>query len=653
MAAPPLKSSDIYNVIIGTAGHIDHGKSTLVKRLTGIDPDRLPEEKEREMTIDLGFAPFTLKTGQRVGIIDVPGHERFIKNMVAGATSIDLVLLVVAGDEGPNIQTREHVSIMQLLGLKRGILVITKADKADPDFVELVKDDLQKLVHGTFLEGAPMIAVSAFTGQGIDLLVETINSIVLSMPTHETQGVFRMPIQRIFSAKGFGTIITGVPISGQAKIGDTLEILPLGRRGRVRALQAYKAEVQEIRAGHSSAVNITDIAHEEVQRGMVACTPGYFKASLFVEARFKYVPDIPRPLRNLMPVKFHAGTKEADGRIVLLDKKELAPGEECYVQFRLDEPVVVATGDPFIVRLQTPMYTIGGGRVLEASDGKIKRFKDEILMKLVEKEAAISDQHAAVEVVLKQQGDRAVTLADLSVATQQPPAAIEPAVKQFEAAGKLVKFDGNRFMHADAFEGTMQRLKGMINQFHVKHPLRAGWDMLVFRTESKLGEDVFRRASEELVKRGVLAIENNKARAASFSVRLSREDADAAAEVERLVRETAFNTPRLDEIHGRFKYNKERIDRVLGLLVDKGAIVQLKDGVLFHRDTVEEAKRVIAEAIRRQGAIEAAQVRDLIGTTRKYVIPLLEYLDDVGFTVRVENKRVLKNEPDSGRRPIR
>ncbi|HYE97553.1 MAG TPA: selenocysteine-specific translation elongation factor, partial [Planctomycetota bacterium] len=244
--AAQLRSADIYNVILGTAGHIDHGKSTLVKRLTGIDPDRLPEEKEREMTIDLGFAPFVLKTGQRVGIIDVPGHERFIKNMVAGATSIDLVMLVVAADESINVQTREHVTIMSLLGLKRGIIVLTKADKADPDFRALVADEVRQLVAGTFLEKAPVHAVSALTGEGIDGLVETINRMVADTPPHDVSGVFRMPVQRVFSVKGFGTVITGVPMSGTAKIGDVLEILPGSRQGRIRSLQAYKADVGEI-----------------------------------------------------------------------------------------------------------------------------------------------------------------------------------------------------------------------------------------------------------------------------------------------------------------------------------------------------------------------------------------------------------------------
>jgi selenocysteine-specific elongation factor len=641
--AQQLKSSDIYNVIIGTAGHIDHGKSTLVKRLTGIDPDRLPEEKEREMTIDLGFAPFLLKNGQRVGIIDVPGHERFIKNMVAGATSIDIVLLIVAADESINIQTREHVTIMSLLGLKRGIIVLTKADKADSDMRALVADEVKGLVQGTFLEKAPVLPVSALTGEGIDALVGLLNAMVAETPPHDVSGVFRMPIQRIFSAKGFGTVITGVPMSGRAKIGDTLEVIPLGKGGRVRSLQAYKSEVQEIRAGHSSAINLSDVSHEEVRRGMVAATPGYFKASRYVEARFRYVPDKPRVLRNLSPTKLHAGTAECDGHIVLLDKKELSPGEEGYVQFRLDEPIVVAAGDPYIARLQTPMYTIGGGRILDASDQKLKRLKDEITLKLVEKEQTLSSETSSLEFALKTAGRKTLNLQEISVAAKMPPQACEEGLKAIEA--KLVRFEPNRFMHQAAFEGTMDHVAVQVENFHIRNPLRAGIEYLVLKNESKLEVPLFERALQALVEKGTLVHEAEKVRRASFQVKLSREDAECAVDVERLIRDTRFNTPRTDEIYSRFpRYNKERVDRVLGLLVDNGSVAKLKDEILLHKETVKEAIDIITRAIREKGPIEAAQFRDLVGTTRKYVIPLLEHLDDLGVTQRVENKRVLRKK---------
>jgi selenocysteine-specific elongation factor len=641
--AHALKSTDIYNVILGTAGHIDHGKSTLVKRLTGIDPDRLPEEKEREMTIDLGFAPFTLKNGQKVGIIDVPGHERFIKNMVAGATSIDIVLLIVAADESINIQTREHVSIMTLLGLKRGIIVLTKADKADADMRGLVAEEVKSLVRGTFLESAPVHAVSALTGEGMDAFVETINRLVGETPPHDVTGVFRMPIQRIFSAKGFGTVITGVPMSGKARTGDTLEVIPLGKTGRVRSLQAYKADVPEIRAGHSSAINLSDVAHEEVRRGMVAATPGYFKSSKYVEARFRYVPDKPRTLKNLSPIKLHAGTAECDGHIVLLDKKELTPGEEGYVQFRLDEPIVVAAGDPYIARLQTPMYTIGGGRILDASDQKLKRLKDEITLKLVEKEQTLSSETSSLEFALKTAGRKTLNLQEISVAAKMPAKACEEGLKAMEA--RLVRFEPNRFMHQAAFEATMDHVAVLVENYHIRNPLRAGMETLVLKNESKLEVPLFERALKALVEKGTLAQDGDKVRRASFAIKMSREDAECAAEIERAVRETRFNTPRIEELHQKLpKYSKERIDKVLGLLVDQGTIARLKDDVLLHRDAVKEAIELITAAIRGKGPIEAAQFRDLVGTTRKYVIPLLEHLDDLGVTQRSGNQRVLRKK---------
>ncbi len=641
--AQQLKTTEIYNVIVGTAGHIDHGKSTLVKRLTGIDPDRLPEEKEREMTIDLGFAPFTLKNGQKVGIIDVPGHERFIKNMVAGATSIDIVLLIVAADESINIQTREHVTIMSLLGLKRGIIVLTKADKADADMRALVAEDVKALVQGTFLENAPVHPVSALSGEGLDALVDTINKMVAETPPHDVSGVFRMPIQRIFSAKGFGTVITGVPMTGKAKLGDTLEVIPLGKTGRVRSLQAYKAEVQEVRAGHSSAINLSDVGLEEVRRGMVAATPGYFKASRYVEARFRYVPDKPRVLKNQAPIKLHAGTAECDGHIVLLDKKELSPGEEGYVQFRLDEPIVVAAGDPYIARLQTPMYTIGGGKILDASDQKLKRLKDEITMKLVEKEQTLSSETSSLEFALKDAGRKTLNLQELSVASKMPLKACEEGLKAIEA--KLVRFDPNRFMHPAAFEGVMDHLAVLVENYHIKQPLRAGIEYLALKNEAKLEVAVFERALKALQERGTLVVEAEKVRRATFQVKLTRDDAECAAEVERVIRETRFNTPRMDEIYARFpRYSKDRVDRSLGFLVDNGSVAKLKDDILLHRESVKEAAEIITRAIQEKGSIEAAQFRDLVGTSRKYVIPLLEHLDDLGVTQRVENRRVLRKK---------
>ena len=331
----------IINVILGTAGHIDHGKSKLVERLTGLDPDRLPEEKARGLTIDLGFAPLRLKGGQQVGIIDVPGHERLIKNMVAGATGIDLVLLVVAADDGVMPQTREHLAIMHLLGLKQGIVVINKIDLVEEDLRELVKEEVRETLKGTFLEDAPVLEVSALTGAGVDELLAEIHSRVSSLEPKPSTGIFRMPIQRVFSSKGFGTVVTGVPLQGQTTTGETLEVVPLGKTGRVRGIHAYGEPTDLARAGHSSAINLTDIDYKTVARGMVVTQPGYFRGSTMFEARFHYLPSCRRALIHQSSIRLHVGTVEGLGKIYLLEKKALQPGEDAYVQFRLREPVVL------------------------------------------------------------------------------------------------------------------------------------------------------------------------------------------------------------------------------------------------------------------------------------------------------------------------
>ncbi len=646
------KSSGIYNVILGTAGHVDHGKSTLVKALTGIDPDRLPEEKAREMTIDLGFAPFTLNDGQKVGIIDVPGHERFVKNMVAGATSIDIVLLVVAADEGPNLQTREHMTIMSLLGLKRGIIVLTKIDKADPEFRALVRNEVDQLVRGTFLEGAPVCEVSALRGEGMQALIDEINKAVFATPRREVLGVFRMPIQRIFSARGFGTVITGVPVSGRAKPGDVLEILPIGKSGRIRSVQAYKKEVAEISAGHSSSVNISDVEHTAVHRGMVAATPGYFRPSTMVAGRFRYLPPQPRPLAKVVPVKLHVGTRETEGRLVLLDKKSLMPSEECYVQVRLAESVVVAAGDRFILRLQSPVYTIGGGVVLEAGDTKLRQSRDETTMKLVERERSMGEATVAAEFVLRDMGPRVVTLAHFALAAQVPESSARGAVAGFEAAGRLVRFEGGRMMHADTFAECMERVKEEVKLFHFKNPRNTGIEVVALRESVRLESELFTQARGELERRGILVVEGDKVRMVGFSIQVSRQDAQALDELEKAILGAGLAAPRVGELQERFpQYTRERIDRLLGLLVDRSAIRRFHSDMLIHETMIEEAKRRVGEALRTSGPLVAVQFKEILGLTRKYTIPLLELLDKVGFTRRVGDQRILKVPRSEGRPP--
>lgn len=647
---PATSEFAIYNVVIGTAGHIDHGKSSVVRRLTGIDPDRLPEEKEREMTIDIGFANFPLKSGERVGIIDVPGHEDFIKNMLAGATGIDIVLLVVSAVDGVMPQTVEHLRIMDMLGLKRGLIALNKCDAAEPDMADLVAEEIKDLVKGTFLDGAPILKVSAATGLGFDALYDKIDEIVRATPPREVAGVFRLPIQRIFTKKGFGTVITGVPVSGRAAKGDVIELQPLGRQGRIKALHAYGHPVGEIRAGHSSALNVSDVDHTELHRGDVAATPGYFKPTRFVEARFRfiadaatYMPEGLKVLKSFMPIKFHSGTKEAEGKIVILDRPKMHPGEEGYVQFRFDEPVVVAEGDPFIARIATPTYTIGGGRVVDVSGTKLKRFREEVVQRLEEKTLTLEDRCQFIEFVIRDMGFRFVDEAEVVVAAKAPAPQVRKVIERLEGDGKLVFSPKRKFIHADTIVRAANALAEQVADFHARNPLRAGFERLALRQESKMEDAVFELALARLVDSGRCVVENDRVRRTDFRPRMSKEEQEIAADLERIYRAGGLASPRLEEVYGMInRFPRPKIDAVVKILADQGTLVVLKDEVILHRDAVDEAKRKVAEALRAHGAMEPAKIRDVLGTTRKYMIPLLEHLDDVGLTRRVGNTRVLR-----------
>ncbi len=636
-------SAQIFNVIVGTSGHIDHGKSSLVRKLTGIDPDRLPEEKERGMTIDLGFAPCFLKNGQKVGIIDVPGHERFVKNMVAGATSIDFVMLVVAADDGVMPQTREHLSIMKLLGVRRGMVVVTKVDMVDKDMVELVVEDVKDLVKGSFLEGTPICPISVVTGDGWEPFWEELNRQIAALPTKNVEGVFRMPIQRVFSAKGFGTIVTGVPISGRVAIGDTLEILPHERKGRIRGLQAYHNDVEEIKAGHSSAINIADVRPENVVRGNVVVTPGYFRPGTMVNARFKYLAESHGPLKDQMPVRLHVGTAEILGTVVLLDRKEYAPGDEGFVQIRLEELVVCAPGDAYVLRIQSPMITIGGGRVVSLGNEKLRRMRPEVTEALAEEEKSLPDPKAWVEFLVKQGLTEPITPQAIDVATALTRPHVDAALAALKAAGSVVVLpDGDRLLHRAGVDAAIEKLRQCLSRFHNENLLRVGPDKHGLRNVAGLDPQVFELGLEEGLKQKRVAEENGLYRLPERQMKLSSEVQKLAGRIEAILKETRFVTPRPDELQQQTSARQEDVNKVIRLLTEMGTLVKAAEDVYFHKDCVEEAKELVVKQIREHGEVVSAAFRDQIGTTRKYIIPLLEHFDAIGLTVRDGNRRVLK-----------
>ena len=634
----------IHNVVIGTAGHIDHGKTTLVEKLTGINPDRLPEEKERGMTIDLGFSRFALPSGQRVGIVDVPGHERFVKNMVAGATGIDAVLLVVAADDGVMPQTREHLEIMGLLDLRHGLIALTKIDLVDRDLRDLVVEDVRQTVKGTFLEKASIVPVSSATGEGINGLRAELSRLASSIEPREATGVFRMPIQRVFSAKGFGTVVTGIPVSGRAAIGDTLEVVPLGATGRVRGIHAYGEATDLSRAGHSSALNLSDLDYKEVHRGMVLAQPDYFQATSMVEARFHHLKRALRPLQHLSEIRFHTGTAEILGRIHLLEQKTLAPGESALVQFRLEEPVVVAPGDRFVARLHSPMETLGGGEVLDSSRHRLKSGKSFVIEGLLKKEEALSSRRLQIVNALSAGGFTVVSEKDVAMASGMSQEEARTLVAELAAESTLVPSSrGGLWMLRARFDEAIARSRKEAESFFAKNPRRLLMERVHLRGALKAHDAFFQDLLAALDRDGIArTVRGEFLEWTGHKPRLSPKEQSARDELVKALGASPLMPPSPREAAQARGIDDATARAVTELLVEEGEIVKIAEDVYFHRDALEEARRRLRQLLEKEGSMTASSAKTVLASSRKYVIPLLEHFDREGFTMRHGDVRQLR-----------
>jgi len=635
---------EIQPIVIGTAGHIDHGKSTLVNALTGIDPDRWAEEKERGMTIDLGFAPLELPDGRKVGIVDVPGHERFIRNMVAGATGIDLVILVVAADDGVMPQTREHLAIMELLGVGRGFVALTKVDVVEDEMVELAEEDVIETMAGTFLEGAPILHVSAITGQGMPELKDLLVTLAAEITPRPADGVFRMPIQRVFSAKGFGTIVTGIPVSGAAKVGDAVEVLPSAQKGKIRGIQAYHESWDSARAGHSSALNIADIDHHQVQRGDVVATPGFFTPQSMVGAHLRALTTADRPIVNRMPVRVHTGTADAVGEVVLLDADEIAPGEEGLVQFRMEHPLVCAPGDRFVLRLVSPVVTLGGGTILEESRYRLKRFKRFVLDELERQATSLGSVSALLEATLARAPDRWETLDALSRILKRPRAETETLLGELAAEGKAVAMGiGNRWIHAETLGLCVANMREAIETWFQENPMRSKMDVrdlrrVVTLDSGLLGVLLDREAEEGRLRQeagGLIAM-------AGREVELDEETKRVRDGLVAQLDEARFQPPSLDDLATQLGVGRDVIDSVIQLCVDDDSVVHVSGDLFIAGSVVEEARASVVANCEKNDGLEIPELRDALQTTRKFLIPILEHFDSEGLTMRQAGRRVLK-----------
>lgn len=627
------------HVVVGTAGHIDHGKSALVRALTGTDPDRLKEEKERGMTTDLGFAFL----GDNITIIDVPGHERFVRHMLAGASTIDLVLLVVAADDGVMPQTREHFEICKLMGIRKGLVVINKADLVDAEMLELVRQEVVALVQGSFLEGAPVLVVSALTGQGVPELREAIVEMAGRVEPKPDRGVFRMPIDRCFSLRGFGTVVAGTILSGQVRVGDRLELLPAQVEVRVRGIQKHNRPADSAGLGERAALNLQGVERETVTRGWVLATPGYYQPMTRFNAWLYLLKQDTRPLRNLTRLKLHIGTAEKMCRIVLLDQKELLPGQEAYVQCRVEEPVVCDWNDHFVIRTFAPQQTIGGGVVLETNSDKEKRFDEAVIQRL--RALRSGEVGSVLEQYLIKAGLEPKTLSqacrDLALAEAEATKMLEVLVR----TGRVRRFHLEAkewLVHEQSFARAVAAIESFLADFHRQNPFRLGLRRPELRVKAGLPTVLYEVALAHLVSTGRVAVEAERIRLAEHRLQLSPTEQKHFDRLSNTFREAGLQAPSLAEELAMLE--KRTAERVRAALLETGTLVDLGESVVLHRDTIRAAEEKMRHLFSRKPELTASEIRQELGTTRKYLIPLLNYFDSRGITQRKGEVRILKQK---------
>ena len=667
------------DVIVGTAGHIDHGKSALVLALTGTDPDRLAEEKRRGITIDLGFAHLDLGDGVRVGFVDVPGHERFVRNMLAGASGIDLVMLVIAADESIKPQTREHFEICKLLGVRRGLIALTKRDLVDSDLLETVRLEVREFVAGSFLEGAPVVAVSARTGEGLDELKAELKRLSLETEARPLDFPFRLPIDRAFVIKGFGTVVTGTLVAGRIEKEAEVELFPVRRRVRVRGIEVHNQPAREAQAGQRTALNLAGIEAREITRGMVLAVPGLFEPSGRLDCAL-FLLGSARPLKNRSRVHFHSGTAETLGEVVLVEGREISPGERVYIQLRLAEPGLYLPGDRFIVRQFSPVTTIGGGVVLDNQPPKHRAGDRAVIALLAGLERG--GPEARLELLVREAGE--ATVAALTARTGWPQEEVLRRV--LPSSGPLV--ESHRLVtagqppalivHAEYFNAVAAGIVAALERFHAQNPLVAGLakEDLRGRVASRSGSAplagpagsspraaraaqavppspsasraaalpsaaLFNAVLQALTAQGKIESEGEMVRLAGHGVRLSAEESAAKESISRAFEQAGLAVPAAAEVLGKLPLDKARAEKIFQILLREKVLVKISEGLVFHRSALERLRRLLATRKAQSERIDVPAFKELAGITRKYAIPLLEYLDRERVTRRQGDVRII------------
>lgn len=633
------------NIIIGTAGHIDHGKTTLIKALTGRNTDRWEEEQRRGITIDLGFTYFDLPGGDRAGIIDVPGHEKFINNMVAGVVGMDLVLLVIAADEGIMPQTREHVDILHLLGIEKSIIVLNKCDLVDEEWLELVEEEVREELAGTFLEHAPVAKVSAATGQGLEELIQIIEKMTEDdLTPKDIHTIPRLPVDRVFTLSGFGTIITGTLVSGTIHKEDTLEMYPVGKECKIRSIQVHGTDRDVCYAGQRVAINLSNVKKKEIARGCVLAPKNSMKNTDLLDVKLNVLDSSMRVLTNHSRLHFFTGTSEILCRAVLLDKEEIGPGESGYVQLRLEEEIAVRRGDKFVVRFYSPMETIGGGVILEPNPGVKKRFHQDVIDELKRKESgSVAD---VIELHIREHGKTLITLAELAKMTALSEQEIKEAAEELKSQGQIQEFQLKKdtwFWHADSRRAATEEILAALTAYETKYPYRYGMKKAEVQGIyfQKIRPNLFDRIIEFLEEEGCVKREGEFLCTPDYQVRKDGVFDQVSSVLLDTFKKARFDFVRYSEI-SLPKVERETGDDILNILLVERSVVKVTEDMYTLKDYMEEARLAISAHLADDPVITIAQVRDMFQTSRKSAKPILEYMDSIKVTKKTgaESERV-------------
>ena len=635
------------HIIIGTAGHIDHGKTTLIKALTGRNTDRLKEEQKRGISIDLGFTYFDLPSGKRAGIIDVPGHEKFIKNMLAGVMGMDMVLLVVAADEGIMPQTVEHLSILNLLGIKKGFVVLTKVDLVDEDWLGLVEEEVSEEIKGTFLENSPIIKVSSTKRSGIEHVINLIDNYINEIEDRAISDMPRLPVDRVFTISGFGTVITGTLLSGTLEVGDEIQIYPGNITARIRTLQVHDKDTLVAYAGQRVAANLAGIKKEQTNRGDVLAPVDQMRPTRILDVKIKLLDKIDIDIKTRTRLRLYIGTKELFCRLVLLDREVIKPGEESYAQLRLEEEIVAKREDRFIIRFYSPMFTIGGGMVLEPNPVKKKTIDVDAIEELKIKEQG--NQVDIIERIIKDKSNEFLTIKELASITSILENRLLEEIDKLNSKNKVQLFNLTKdayVIHTSFYYDIKEKIISEIQEYHYRYPLRTGMSKELIRRKflknapNKVGE-VF---IQKLIDIGILVQEMEVLRLNGFKIEYNTEQSKIKDEIRRIFEENQYLIPKLNEIIANLQYNKEESQEVLNSLINNGQLIRLDDEIFILNDLYKKSKSELISFINKNGSITVAEFRDLLGTNRKIALALLESFDQKRITKREDNKRILTND---------